>query len=191
MSKVHLVHGAFNKNASGWEDLSSEIVAAGLEPAVYDYGWVGPVTTRRRSREAGADLAAKVGADEHVVTFSNGGLVAWEALDAGMECDRMVLVMPALAKDVSFPAGVNKVYVLYNRFDWAVELSRFWSWLNPFGWTEGGWGAMGRQGPTTGDGRVEAIDTEQENGSRGHLGWRRTDAEYWMPRIVELLEGDE
>ena len=188
-SRVHLVHGAFNRDASGWDGLLGELRSAGLPPVVRHYGWVGPLTTRRRSRAAGERLAEDVSPQDHIVAFSNGGLVVHEALEAGMECDRTVLIMPALRRDVTFGDGAKKVYVLHNSGDWAVELSRVWARLNPFGWAEGGWGAMGRHGPDTSDGRVEAIDTEAEHGTRGHLAWRDDDADHWMPRIVELLKG--
>ena len=188
MSRVHLIHGAFNKNASGWDQLFDELALAEYRPLTRHYGWVGPITTEARSREAGERLAEDVRPGDHVIAFSNGGLVCWHALEVGMECDRVVLIMPALQRDATFGAGANKIIVLHNSGDWAVEASRIWSWLNPFGWASG-WGAMGRKGPATGDVRVEAIDTEAEHGTRGHLAWRDDDADYWMPRIAQLLEG--
>lgn len=187
--RVHLIHGALNKDASGWDGLIGELRGAGLRPVVRHYGWAGPLTTRRRSRAAGERFAEDVAEGDHVVAFSNGGLVAWEALEVGMKCDRLVLIQPALARDAEFGPGARRITVLYNGGDWIVELSRAWSALNPFGWSEGGWGAMGRRGPDTDDDRVQAIDTAEEADTSGHFAWRGDYARHWYPRIVELLKG--
>ena len=190
MSKyVHLVHGAFNRNASGWEGLAAELTAAGFEPIIHDYGWVGPLTTRRRSRRAGHDLAMRVRPEDHVVAFSNGALVSWEALENKLRCDRMVLIQPALARNVEFASGVRSIAILSNGKDFAVQLARFWRWINPVSWAwRHRWGALGRYGPGMEDPRVVGIDTQAENDTTGHTQWRNGHAGYWLPRIVELLE---
>ncbi|MCG5533116.1 hypothetical protein LRF89_06630 [Halorhodospira sp. 9621] len=188
-SVVHLVHGAFNKNASGWDALTAELIAAGCEAVIHDYGWVGPLTTRRRSRRAGHDLATEIGPEDHVVAFSNGALVCWEALEAGMKCDRMLLIQPALTKYAEFGPGARSITVLYNRRDFAVQMARLWAWVNPVSWAwRHHWGAMGRYGPQIADFRVVSIDTERENDTTGHTAWREEHASYWLPRIVGLIE---
>jgi len=186
---AHFVHGAFNRNASGWDDLEAAAQGRGDDTVVHDYGWVGPLTTRRRSRRAGEELATEVESVDAVIAFSNGGLVCWEALRAGMQCRDLVLIQPALDKHAEFDEGAENIVVLWNRKDLAVQLARIYRIVNPASWAwRHGWGAMGRYGPKTDDPRVTSIDTEREADTTGHTQWRGEHAGYWTERILDLIE---
>ena len=181
MSKVWLVHGAFNRGEgkAAWDTLRPALREWGLEPVNFSYGWVGPLTTRRRSRKAAAKLAEKVKPDDAVVGFSNGGLVLAHLLEEGVKPRRTVLIQPALEASYEFPYKKG-VLVLYNSRDWAVSVSILAFWH--------GWGRMGRVGPQD---NVMSWDTRQDGQVKasGHFGWRKCKAgEYWSHKIAQEIQ---
>jgi len=189
--RLCFIHGAFNSDGSGWEHLRPRLEGGYDRVFKHEYGWVGPITTRRRSRRAGEALTEKLEPGDDVVAFSNGALVTHEALAAGAECRRVVLIQPALSKDASFADfDVERVCVLHNRRDYIVQSSRLVGFLSPVSIVAGhGWGAMGYYGPTADDpGPVKALDTLSEGLAEpygGHFGWRHK--QFWADVIRDLL----
>ena len=187
MAKIVTVHGAFSKDGTKkeWRELISPLKRE-YDWLDFKYGWVGPITTRRRSRAAGEDLAKEVEKDDSIIAFSNGGLVVWEALEAGMECNKVILIQPALSKDISFNGNAERIYITYNRKDHIVHLSRLWSM--PFRYVlNHKWGALGKYGYQGDDRRVKNIDQEVECGSLGHFQWRSKHMDCWSNIVYDLV----
>lgn len=189
MGRIITVHGAFDKTGSSdvWKQLLKPLKSEGWEWLDFKYGLVGFWNAVRRSRAAGEDLAKEANQDDVIIGFSNGGLVIWEALEAGAEFHKAILIQPALTKDTEFAKGADKIFITHNDKDNIVQLSRVWS--IPISYIlDHNWGAMGRygyQGPD--DQRIFQIDQTKECGSKGHFGWRK-DMECWKEKIYQIVE---
>lgn len=153
------VHGIFSLNGGKWGDMKKEFPNI----KVFDYGWVGPLTTIRRSKVAGENLSVFIDGGEDVIAFSNGALVVEWAIKMGALPGKVAYIQPALSK--STPINPN-ITVLHNHSDWIVQLSRLWGWLS--GWDGHPWGSMGFYGA---DNAIN-VDTG-EYGIAGHRGWKK------------------
>lgn len=181
--KVWLVHGAFNwgEGKKAWDTLRPTLRQYDMKPVNFSYGWVGPLTTVWRSKEAAKKLRDRMDPGDSVVCFSNGGLVVAKAIEKGLRPKRAVFIQPALARGFDFPRKKN-ILVLYNPDDWVVSASWLAFWND--------WGRMGRYGP---EASVESWNTrEGKVPATGHFGWRKGKAaEYWAHKIAqEIKHGD-
>ena len=176
--KVWMVHGAFNLDdgKKAWDSVRPYLKEGGATPANFSYGWVGPLTTRRKSREAAKKLVNRVQPEDGLLAFSNGGLVIAYAMEEGLQARNISLIQPALEPGFEFPQKKG-VKVYYNPRDFVVSLS-----VGAF-WHE--WGRMGRVGPE--DPGVRGVDTSRDGAipATGHFGWRQgKPGQYWSARIA-------
>jgi len=192
MSRIITVHGAFTKDGTSelWQRLLKPLLKEKYDWTDFKYGLVGFWNSVSRSRSAGEDLAREANQDDTIIAFSNGGLVVWEALEAGANFNKAILIQPALTKNAEFGPGVDKIFITYNSSDYIVYLSRLWSMpLNYLLDRKNSWGAMGHYGyEGPGDQRIFQIDQQQECGSIGHFGWRKNDLDCWKEKIYQLTK---
>lgn len=122
-----------------------------------DYGYIAVPLDNGRAKRAIQRLALP---GCTLVGFSNGGLAVHQTAEA-VDARHVVLISPALRRDVKWPNCVESVTVFYSPGDKAVWLGGMWSGaasLMPWRWgTPHGWGRMGLDGPDTNDPRVRAV----------------------------------
>lgn len=162
MSTVHLIHG-FNVSDGGQGSVGTfapTLRQLGFSAKLHDYGWVGPIRLRLRNSEVVQALMDDIGPEDHILAHSNGCLIAWELLRAGLACRSVIAIQPALRRDTLWPIGVERVLCLYNDEDVAVLGARLWRYINPVSWfNPHQWGMAGREGFSVPDPRLEQWDT--------------------------------
>lgn len=148
--RIHLIHG-FNVWDGGVATvgrLAPYLELGGNRILHHDYGWVGLLRLRWRNEQATRRIRPFVRDGDVLIGHSNGCLVAWELIEAGVRPGAVICIQPALRRDTPWPPGLP-VLCLYNDRDWAVILGRAWgrfiSVANPFR-ERHGWGAAGRYG---------------------------------------------
>ncbi|WP_163557570.1 hypothetical protein [Halomonas sp. NO4] len=188
--RAHLNHG-INVSDGGKGSVGSltpYFEESGHDAILHSYGWVGFLRVRWRNETATQAIRPHVHDGDVLVGHSNGCLIAWELIEAGVKPSAVICIQPALRRDTLWPDDIP-VLCLYNQADWAVSLGRMWgrfaSVANPFRDIHG-WGAAGRHGFTRGQANVTNWDTDiEEFPARGHSGvFRRPALFYWAPNIV-------
>lgn len=174
--RVVLVHGIHaREGTSHVRQLQPYFEAAGFDVTVFEYGWVGVISSRFKNPRIAERLAGVVRPDDHLVCHSNGATVAWLAMRKfGMACRHVGLIAPALDDDKWLPEAIwTDVY--YNRYDDVVWFARLL--------IHHAWGSMGRDGCTNPHALVKGtINIDVANHAalpqiRGHLG-------YFEPHIL-------
>ena len=160
MATVHLIHG-FNVTDGGKGTvghLSVLFQALGYDVKLHDYGWTGPFLLRFTNDSVVDKLKSIIKPEDHIVGHSNGCYIAYDLIEAGVECKSVVCIQPALRRDTVWGNGVKNVLCIYNDEDWAVRAGKWWryvTYLNPWSWFQPhSWGAAGYFGFTTHDKRI-------------------------------------
>jgi len=159
---IRLVHG-FNV----WDGGASTIdrFKPFLPPPIVedDYGWTFLIGVRFRNAEAVERIAREIQPGTVLIGHSNGALICWKV--AQLCPDKIlgvVTINAALRRDTLWPPGIE-VLNLYNPFDLAVLVGRWWSRLVSLGGIRRhGWGAAGRYGFSAGQANVRSVDTSSE-----------------------------
>lgn len=186
---IHLFHG-FNVRDGGSgsiDKFAPFFTLSGASIVQHDYGWVGPLRLRRRNDKAIARSEAAILPGDTLIAHSNGCLIAWRLVQAGVPVSAVICIQPALRRDTLWREDVS-VLCLYNPDDWIVSLGRMWgrfaSVANPFR-NRHGWGAAGRYGFTAGQPNVENWNTKQPpTPATGHSGIFQTNPVlHWGPKL--------
>lgn len=153
---IYLVHGirAFDP-ADTMGGLKERLKARGHESEYVDYGYIlFPITNGKGKRAARRTM--KPGCT--MVGYSNGAAIV-HAVCNDLWVKHVVLISPALPRDVKWPISVETVTVFYSKGDIAVKWGGRWAWLaNRMPWRWGSardhpWGDMGLKGPIQGKSR--------------------------------------
>jgi pimeloyl-ACP methyl ester carboxylesterase len=148
--RAHLIHG-FRIRDGGAETvgrLAPYVSNGQVEAKLHNYGYVSLLGLRRRNEKAVEKINRRVDEGDVLVGHSNGCLIAWELVKAGVKPAAVICVQPALRRDTIWPEDLP-VLCVYNEDDRIVTLGRWWSRFvsvaNP--WQDRhGWGAAGRHG---------------------------------------------
>ncbi len=178
---VHLVHGIHVTN--GYDSIGKlklyfhDVGFEKVEP--FSYGFMPFFMARFLNPSVIEDLKAVVKPGDILVGHSNGGLLAYELAEAGVELGGVVLINPALDKDRRFAKRVPWIHVYFNEGDDVVTLARIprlSSW--------GDMGKIGYRGPR--DGRHRNIDCGRHHPKvDGHSDiFSQGNIELWGPRIA-------
>ena len=125
-----------------------------------DYGHFNLLGVRYYNKNVARTIAGMTPPDTIGVGHSNGCAVLLMAAEFGAKLDRLILINPALDKDTVFPQQIKRIDIFHNKYDNTVWWSK---WL-----PNHVWGAMGKDGSTTGDYRVHNHETHELFGIKGH-----------------------
>lgn len=164
MKKAHIIHGIHSSegNKSTPAQMIPDLVAAGYDFEVHDYGYVYALTTRWKNKGRAEKIAEHIKPGDFIIAHSNGCDITRLMLEMGVAPNGVVLLQPALDVDTVFPEGNYFINVFHNEQDKAVFLAKWFLWFHhPYG-------AMGRYGYKGNDTRVINIDTLKDFGVGGH-----------------------
>ena len=196
MSTTHLLHGWSEQDGGAGTVMryAPYIAERGIAVQGLPHQWprsrMWALVRRHRETERQArKLAARLQGGDCLVTFSNGGNIAYRAVEtAGAEIALWVAIAPALPHDSAPPESVRRMIVMHSDGDTAVRMGAAWTRINPAAWfrpAESRWGSMGRYGYTGDDERVENWAGRR---GLGHLGWFDDEpTEYWAPKVAEAI----
>lgn len=144
---THLIHG-FNVTDGGRGTIAN-LKPYFHKPIVHSIGLVGLFDLRCKNKRIVESLKNSIGPDDVLIGHSNGALIIYRLLQAGVRPKAVILFNAALRRDTEFPNDVP-VLNLHSSNDWVVQLGRMWSRLVSLGGlTPHGWGAAGRYGLTS------------------------------------------
>lgn len=178
---IHLIHG-FNVSDNGAKTVKK------MQPYLSDsishaVGMIGLLDLRCRNAAVVKRLAPLIAGEDILIGHSNGCLIIWRLIEAGVKPKAIVLINPALRRDTKFPNDIP-VLCLHSSGDNVVQFGRMWSRLTSLGGlTPHGWGAAGRYGLTSQQKNVESVDIGEsywKHTVRSHSGiFREPAVEYW------------
>jgi hypothetical protein len=153
---IHLIHG-YNVKDDGDHTIENLTLYIN-DSVVHKIGYIRLLNLRRKNRAIVKRLAPLVTPDDILIGHSNGALIVYRMIEAGVKPKAIVLINPALRRDTKFPSDIP-VLCLHSSGDWTVQLGRMWSRLTSLGGlTPHGWGAAGRYGLTSQQKNVENFD---------------------------------
>ena len=153
MPKVITVPGIHaTMQNEGIEGMILALNQQGLDVYPFHYGFAYAVTTALLNPGRAKKLAALVEPGDVIMGHSNGCDLGWRAAMLGAPIAGLVLINPALKPDIEFSPQVQWVRVYYNKGDEVVP------WANKLFLFDHSWGAMGRDGYTGTDKKVQSVD---------------------------------
>ena len=140
MNKCHLVHG-FNVKDGGkrtTDTLIPFLEGVGRAVIQHDYGFLEFIGVLRRNKEIAFKLSKLVTPGDIGVGHSNGCPILVKAARQGASFDMLILINPALDKNIVFPANIKEIHVIHSKHDKAVVTAK-WSrklvfWRKNFLW---------------------------------------------------------
>lgn len=167
MINIHLVHG-FNVTDGGKETTDTLIPFFEENKASvvqHDYGFLEFFGVLRRNKKIAEKLAKSVGFGDIGMGHSNGCAILVKAARQGAKFNKLILVNPALDKNVKFPKHINEIHVFHTKHDKAVVMAK-WSRKLVFWRKNFLWGEMGNKGYQGLDKRVVNYDVSHI--AKGH-----------------------
>ncbi len=128
----------------------------------FDYGEFGLLDVIRHNGKAANAIVELL--DKHpsyrqqfAVGHSNGCAILVEAVKQGADFDGVLLINPALPRDLIFPMGMKNVVVVHTEHDVPTAIARYCNWIPLLGLiVPNAWGDMGKVGATY---CAHAVDT--------------------------------
>ena len=161
--KLVTVHG-FNVSDGGAATIDSlkPHLKDGYEVGDFNYGWTGLLGALYGNQRRAVQLSKRFG-DCIPLAHSNGAAIVHRAAMLGAFEQGVILLNPALDRNIVWPAHVKKVYVYYSSGDVPTKLARYIPFVK--------WGASGFAGALTNDPRVVNVKTDASGwpaGARSH-----------------------
>jgi hypothetical protein len=125
-----------------------------------DYGWIGLLGVKVFGRKIAKVIAGMTPQGAIGIGHSNGCMELIRACEYGAPFKQLILINPALDRDIKIPLQVQRVDVLHNMTDHVVTVSR----LYPVRY----WGDLGRVGYHGKDKRVFNHETWRLFKVKGH-----------------------
>ena len=179
---VILVHG-FNVWDGGEKTvgrLRPYCISKGVEYRMWRYGWTFLIGTLMGNPNRAAWLAKDCKPGDVGIGHSNGCALLWRACWVKAVFRTLILINPALDREVAFPAHLDTIHVLHDPGDLAVRLA---SWIPGVRW-----GEMGAYGYLGNDERVfnHRFDWDGDVSIDEHSDiFRPPLLKRWGPRIVD------
>ena len=189
---VHILHG-FNTDDGGaasikrWAPLFRR---AGFTVVTHNLGLIGLLDVRWSNKRLVERLAPLIKPGDHIVSFSNGTVIAHGLIQAGVKPASVVCVASALRRDAQWPDSLP-VLNLASRKDHVLLLSRFWSRFVGRGHA---WGSAGRHGFAPGTG-ARVANVFMDSSDWGHPVYTHSGAfeppacGYWGEHGVQWCRG--
>ena len=160
---------------------------------VHDYGYWDLVATRNNKNLARL-IRGHIEHGDTLVGFSNGAAVIAHLQQMRVQCPRITLIQPALAKKWTPNAYCDNVQVYWNNSDKATVAGKWWrraTGFLPWRWQERHkWGEMGSTGYVGHDARFHQYDTENTLHMpvlSGHGTWQKANQYKWQGFIAERI----
>lgn len=125
-----------------------------------NYGHFGLFGVRFFNKNIARTISGMTPSDTVAIGHSNGCTILVRAAEYGAKFSRLILINPALNRDMDFPEHIERIDIFHNIDDTTVSWSK---WL-PFH----RWGAMGRYGSSSKDPRVFNHETKKLFNVSGH-----------------------
>jgi hypothetical protein len=141
VTRVILIHGIHTSGPAPIEGLIPYITRY---PVKYpDYGWIAGLETRIANPIIVGSLLPFIEPDDYLVGHSNGCAIIYDLMNAGARMKGAVFINAALEQNITRPAGVPWIHVIYNPGDEITEAAKLGAEL---GLTDPVWGEMGHAG---------------------------------------------
>jgi len=188
MKRVILLHG-FNVKDGGTDTIDTlqpMLKEEGYEIEEFDYGFLGLIMVRFRTKFIASMLKKMAKPDDYVIAHSHGCAITAKAMEQGAQFNKVTFIHPALNNKWEIPEldSVKRITVYYCEKDIATWAAKLLRWFSPLRLLKKKhfWGAMGSTGPRSQDRRWVGI-----NDGHSHSGIFK-DLDNWSDSILESLE---
>lgn len=182
---VVLVHG-FNVRDSGagsTDLLKPPLEASGYVVSEFDYGWIGLLGAKVGAKRRAQALHSRHSSAYYAIGHSNGCALIWRAAWLG-SFNVVVLLNPALDRDVQWPPHLSGIHVYHTFGDMPTKLATYIPGVV--------WGSMGCRGALGGDHRIhnhrmDSPDLDPAVRISSHSGIFGEARDWWFDNIqVEM-----